>query len=91
MEHAFGLTIPRTLEEVCDPVHTALIVYDMQVGIVSQLPDGSAVAKRVADACGSGNKDAGQRALDSLAFCGGSLQTDVKTICGLLNRSRAPV
>lgn len=49
VEHAFGLTIPRTLEEVCDPVHTALIVYDMQVGIVSQLPDGSAVAKRVAD------------------------------------------
>jgi len=217
VEHAFGLTIPRTLEEVCDPVHTALIVYDMQVGIVSQLPDGSAVAKRVADvrgaardcgmrvvytrhmslprevagvtqlrtamawqrvervadvkpvflrdspafqitpeltpapsevvfdkitmsafegtplnialrdcgvnafvivgialevgieptvrhamdlgyipiivadACGSGNKDAGQRALDSLAFCGGSLQTDVKTICGLLHRSRASV
>ena len=40
VQHAFGLTIPQTLEEVCDPARTALIVYDMQVGIVSQLSDG---------------------------------------------------
>jgi nicotinamidase-related amidase len=45
----------------------------------------------VVDACGSGNKGAAQRALDSLDYAGGSLQTDVKTICGLLNRSRASV
>ena len=38
MEHAFGLDIPRTLEEVCDPKRMALLVYDMQVGIMSQLP-----------------------------------------------------
>ncbi len=38
MEHAFGLDIPRTLEEVCDPKRMALVVYDMQVGIMSQLP-----------------------------------------------------
>lgn len=38
MEHAFGLDIPRTLEEVCNPKRMALIVYDMQVGIFTQLP-----------------------------------------------------
>ena len=217
VEHAFGLSIPRSLEEICDPMRTALIVYDMQVGIVSQLQDGAAITQRVAevrraardsgmrvvytrhmslprevagitqlrtamawqrvdrvadvqpaflrdsaafqitpelapaptevvfdkitmsafegtplnialrdcgvnafvivgialevgieptvrhamdlgfmpivvaDACGCGNKEAARRALDSLAYAGGSLQTDVKTICGLLNRSRASV
>lgn len=38
MEHAFGLDIPQTLEEACDPRRIALLVYDMQVGILSQLP-----------------------------------------------------
>jgi biuret amidohydrolase len=37
MEHAYGLTIPRTLEDACDPRRLALLVYDMQVGIVQQL------------------------------------------------------
>src|SRR6516162_9951265 len=216
VERAFGLTIPRTLEEICDRMRTALIVYDMQVGIVSQLPDGGAVTERVvevrraardsgmrvvytrhmslprevagitqlrttmawqrvdrvadvqpaflrdsaafqitpelapaptevvfdkitmsafegtplnialrdcgvnafvivgialevgieptvrhamdlgyipivvADACGSRDKAAAKRALDSLDFAGGSLQTDVKTISGLLRRPRPP-
>src|SRR5215216_4630794 len=49
MEHAYGLNIPRTLEEVCDPRRMALLVYDMQVGIVSQLPDGPEVTARVAE------------------------------------------
>jgi len=48
MEHAFGLDIPRTLAEVCDPARLALIVYDMQVGVVSQLPDGTEITRRVA-------------------------------------------
>jgi biuret amidohydrolase len=47
VEKAFGLTIPRTLEDVCNPVDMALLVYDMQVGIVSQIPDGPAVVARV--------------------------------------------
>lgn len=38
MEYAFGLGIPQTLEEICNPQHLALLVYDMQVGIFSQLP-----------------------------------------------------
>ncbi len=29
MQHAFGLDIPQTLEDVCDPRRMALIVYDM--------------------------------------------------------------
>jgi nicotinamidase-related amidase len=215
VEHAFGLNIPRSLEELCDPTRTALIVYDMQVGIVSQVTSGQSVIERVAavrqaarergvrvvytrhmslpnevagvvqlrtamawqrvervadvkpaflrdspqfqitpeltpdrtevvldkitmsafqgtpldlalrdcglnsfiivgialevgieptvrhaldlgyipivvtDACGSGDKAAAKRALDSLAFAGGSLQTDVNTICNLLRRAPA--
>ena len=46
MEHAFGLDIPLTLAEVCHPQRTALIVYDMQVGIVSQIADGRQVLER---------------------------------------------
>ena len=47
MQRAFGLEIPRTLEDVCDPRRMALIVYDMQVGIMSQLKDGDAITGRV--------------------------------------------
>src|SRR5262249_8541079 len=214
MDEAFDLNIPQTLEETCDPTRVALIIYDMQVGIVSQLPDGGTIVRRVAevrqaardggvrvvytrhmslpkevagmtqlrtamawqhvdrvaevkqrflrdspgfqiapeltpastevvfdkitmsafegtplnialrdcgvsafaivgialevgieptvrhatdlgyipiliaDACGSRDKLAASRTLDSLAFAGGSLQTDVKTICALFRRSR---
>ena len=49
MEKAFGLTIPRTLEDVCNPSDMALLVYDMQVGIVSQVPDGSGLTARVSE------------------------------------------
>ena len=48
MEHAFGLEIPFTLAEVCHPQRTVLIVYDMQVGIVSQIADGARVVACVA-------------------------------------------
>lgn len=47
MEQIRGLTIARTLADVvAEPM--ALVVYDMQVGIVSQLPDGADVVARVA-------------------------------------------
>ena len=49
METAFGLTIPRRLEEVCNPTDMALLVYDMQVGIVRQIQNGSQVVARVRD------------------------------------------
>ncbi len=38
MERAYGLEIPQNLEEVCSPDKMALLVYDMQVGIMNQLP-----------------------------------------------------
>jgi biuret amidohydrolase len=49
LEKAFGLNIPRTLAEVCAPRRMALLVYDMQVGIVSQLPHGPEITARVAE------------------------------------------
>lgn len=49
MERAFGLEIPHTLEEVCDPRRLALIVYDMQIGVLSQIKDADAIVKRVVD------------------------------------------
>jgi len=47
MEYAFGLDIPRTLEEACDPRRMVLLVYDMQVGIVSQIKNGEQITARV--------------------------------------------
>jgi len=58
MQQAFGLTIPRTLEDVCNARDLALVVYDMQVGIVRQVSNGAEVTVRVqqvlelARACG---------------------------------------
>ena len=42
-----GLNIPSTLEDICRPEKMALLIYDMQVGIVPQIPDG----KRITDGC----------------------------------------
>lgn len=47
MQHAFGLNIPQTLEEVCDPQRMALVVYDMQVGILRQITNGDQITARV--------------------------------------------
>ena len=43
MQQAYQLTIPQSLKEACDPARLALIVYDMQVGILSQISDGAVV------------------------------------------------
>jgi nicotinamidase-related amidase len=47
MQCAFGLNIPQTLEDVCDPASLALIVYDMQVEIVKQIQNGRDITDRV--------------------------------------------
>ena len=47
MQHRRNLLIPDTLADVCDPDRIALIVYDMQVGVVGQLADGPQVTERV--------------------------------------------
>jgi nicotinamidase-related amidase len=49
MQQAFGLKIPERLEEVCDPSRLALLVYDMQVSILRQLPSPTAIIKRVTE------------------------------------------
>jgi biuret amidohydrolase len=47
MEKAFGLEIPENLEDACELNRTALIVYDMQIGIFSQLSNGAAIKAKV--------------------------------------------
>lgn len=47
MQRAFGLDIPQTLEDLCDPARLALVVYDMQVGIVKQIENGQQITGRV--------------------------------------------
>lgn len=49
MEHAYGLDIPRTVAEACQPQRTALVVYDMQVGILRQLAHGADITARVVE------------------------------------------
>jgi nicotinamidase-related amidase len=56
VKHAYGLDIPTTLEEVCDPARMALVVYDMQVGILRQLQDSDLIVQAVStvlDAAGN--------------------------------------
>ncbi len=47
MERAYGLSFPRTVEEACDPARMALLVYDMQVGVVGQIADGPEIVTNV--------------------------------------------
>ena len=47
MKRIYGINIAQTLEEVCDPQRVALLVYDMQVGILSQIKDPEKVTGQV--------------------------------------------
>ena len=47
MKRIHGLDIPQTLEEICDPQRLALVVYDMQIGILKQIKNPEAVVARV--------------------------------------------
>jgi len=47
MQQAFGLNIPDSLDDLCDPQRMALLVYDMQAGIVSQISDGAETTRQV--------------------------------------------
>jgi nicotinamidase-related amidase len=42
-----GLDIPETLEDALDPATLALVVYDMQVGVLAQIADGDRVLANV--------------------------------------------
>jgi nicotinamidase-related amidase len=48
METAFGLSIPRSLEDVCNARDMALVIYDMQIGIVRQVNDGAGIVAKCA-------------------------------------------
>jgi biuret amidohydrolase len=47
MKRAYGVSIPETLEEVCDPQRVALLVYDMQVGILRQIKNAGEITSQV--------------------------------------------
>src|SRR5882724_4332139 len=47
MRQTFGLDIHLTLDDVSDPARLALVVYDMQVGIVKQIENGQQITDRV--------------------------------------------
>jgi biuret amidohydrolase len=47
MDRFNGLDIPESLDDALQPATLALIVYDMQVGIVGQIPDGGRVLANV--------------------------------------------
>ena len=47
MKSVYGLSIPQTLEEICDPQRVALLVYDMQVGILSQIKNPEQITLQV--------------------------------------------
>ena len=48
MQEFAGIKIPGSLEEVVSPQNTALIVYDMQVGITKQMADRQKITQKVA-------------------------------------------
>jgi hypothetical protein len=41
--------IPSSLGDLCDPRKLALVVYDMQVGVLGQLPDADAIVASVVE------------------------------------------
>jgi nicotinamidase-related amidase len=47
MKHIHGLNIPTTLSDMCDPQRMALLVYDMQAGICSQIKTGHQIVVQV--------------------------------------------
>jgi nicotinamidase-related amidase len=47
MKQIYGLDIPVSLSDVCDPRRMALLVYDMQIGIVRQINQAEPVVNKV--------------------------------------------
>jgi biuret amidohydrolase len=47
MKRAASIEIPETLQEVCDPRRLALVVYDMQIGILKQIKNADEIVGRV--------------------------------------------
>ena len=47
MKRIYGLEVRTTLPEICNPAHMALLIYDMQVGIASQVKDAESVIAKI--------------------------------------------
>lgn len=47
MQEFSGIKIPGSLQEIITPQNTALVVYDMQAGIVKQIKNGPAITQNV--------------------------------------------
>jgi biuret amidohydrolase len=46
MKQAFGISVPETLAEICTPASSALLIYDMQLGVVPQVDEGQEILIR---------------------------------------------
>ena len=66
MEQVEGLEIPRTLQDACHPQHLALLVYDMQIGILHQIEEGEAVTRRFAELMTAGASPTSPEAADAV-------------------------
>jgi biuret amidohydrolase len=47
MQQAYGVAVPETVAEMCSPTSTAVLVYDVQVGILSHVQDRDSVIGRI--------------------------------------------
>jgi biuret amidohydrolase len=56
VQHHRHLQIPDSLSDACDPDRMALLVYDMQVGVVGQIADGLHVTHRVVEVIDAARK-----------------------------------
>jgi nicotinamidase-related amidase len=50
MDQRNALEVPETLDEICRPDRLALLIYDMQVGILGQIADAERVVAKVKEA-----------------------------------------
>ena len=60
MQRGFGVEIPQNLDELCDPQRMALVIYDMQVGILHQIAQSKELTARVSQVL-SAAREAGVR------------------------------
>jgi len=77
MKHSHGLAIPTTLQDVCDPQRMALLVYDMQVGICSQIKSGSEIVARISRLLAVA-RATGMRVAFTRQWCGGARTRNAK-------------
>src|ERR671928_67131 len=94
MDELNGLEIPESLADALRPATLALIVYDMQVGVLRQIADGDRIlanVRRVLDAARARGVRtvfmrhySMPRALAALAFAGDALVADTDEVCAAL-------